>query len=586
MLYRINGEEAFQIGAPNMTISPSSQGYELQISADGYNFTTLFSVDANTTRMVTGVANGSYYRLLGNEDDIIINAMVQWDGETTTPIEDSISVVAESASVTVKPSEGYDGFKEATVDYSSLLDAYYQTGKLDVDANATEVTMVENETKTATISDNYKGYYKYIVANVPDDEIVSLTQEEYDALTVKKPHTYYFIGEQGNWTTLMYNSIPVYPPEPKENFLQFTAVDGDVDLYISKGNVMREGMIYSFAYSLDGVNFSNWKVGEEYKVTVPNGSTLYVSGECPNGTTTYTGYQDSGVYTFKFNTSNSGKAKLSGKLNRLLGYGKQDATSFNNGSFANLFRDCAITDASELILGLTSLNSWVYTSMFRGCSSLVTAPELPATTLAYGCYYEMFNGCSSLTTAPELPATTLAGYCYSSMFSGCTSLTTAPELPATTLATKCYFWMFWGCSSLVTAPELPATTLAGDCYNGMFYGCTSLVTAPELPATTLANRCYYRMFNYCTSLVTTPELPATTLEYGCYDEMFYDCYSLKEVKAYFTDFSASECLDDWLTSTSSNGTFYGNNAMTEENKTTFTSIYLPSTWTAEWKDVS
>ena len=42
--------------------------------------------------------------------------------------------------------------------------------------------------------------------------------------------------------------------------------------------------------------------------------------------------------------------------------------------------------------------------------------------LAEGCYYEMFAGCTSLTTAPELPATTLVGGCYSEMFYGCTSL--------------------------------------------------------------------------------------------------------------------------------------------------------------------
>ena len=34
----------------------------------------------------------------------------------------------------------------------------------------------------------------------------------------------------------------------------------------------------------------------------------------------------------------------------------------------------------------------------------------------------LFSGCTSLTTAPELPATTLASYCYRQMFSGCTSL--------------------------------------------------------------------------------------------------------------------------------------------------------------------
>ena len=61
------------------------------------------------------------------------------------------------------------------------------------------------------------------------------------------------------------------------------------------------------------------------------------------------------------------------------------------------------------------------------------------------------------------------------MFSGCTSLTSAPELPATTLANGCYGGMFYNCSSLTTAPAaLPATTLAIGCYAGMFQGCTSL----------------------------------------------------------------------------------------------------------------
>ena len=85
---------------------------------------------------------------------------------------------------------------------------------------------------------------------------------------------------------------------------------------------------------------------------------------------------------------------------------------------------------------------------------------------------------------------TLASYCYNNIFNGCTSLTTAPELPATTLADGCYANMFQGCSSLTTAPALPATTLAESCYSNMFRGCSSLTTAPALPATTLANNCY------------------------------------------------------------------------------------------------
>ena len=106
------------------------------------------------------------------------------------------------------------------------------------------------------------------------------------------------------------------------------------------------------------------------------------------------------------------------------------------------------------------------------------------------CYYSMFFYCTSLTSAPELPATTLANNCYDSMFMSCKSLTQAPELPATTLAKACYSGMFSSCTSLTTAPELPATTLADSCYSSMFYSCSSLTTAPELPATTLDNNCY------------------------------------------------------------------------------------------------
>ena len=79
---------------------------------------------------------------------------------------------------------------------------------------------------------------------------------------------------------------------------------------------------------------------------------------------------------------------------------------------------------------------------------LTTAPELPATTLAYGCYAGMFQNCTSLTQAPELPAYDLADNCYSYMFQNCTSLTQAPELPAYQLVDSCYAYMFQGCTSL------------------------------------------------------------------------------------------------------------------------------------------
>ena len=73
-------------------------------------------------------------------------------------------------------------------------------------------------------------------------------------------------------------------------------------------------------------------------------------------------------------------------------------------------------------------------------------PTMERTDVPENCYYHMFDGCTSLTSAPELPATTLDYGCYGSMFFGCTNLTQAPDLPATTLAFECYSGMFQGCT--------------------------------------------------------------------------------------------------------------------------------------------
>ena len=141
------------------------------------------------------------------------------------------------------------------------------------------------------------------------------------------------------------------------------------------------------------------------------------------------------------------------------------------------------------------------------------------------------------------------------LFYGCTSLTTAPTLPAETLADYCYADMFYGCTSLTTAPALPATTLAEYCYSGMFSNCTSLTTAPTLPAETLADYCYEYMFSGCTSLTSAPALPAITLADYCYEYMFYGCTSLNSVTMLATDISAKSCWRNWLKDVAATGTF-------------------------------
>lgn len=82
-------------------------------------------------------------------------------------------------------------------------------------------------------------------------------------------------------------------------------------------------------------------------------------------------------------------------------------------------------------------------------------------------FCNLFKNCTLLALAPELPATTLANECYSSMFFGCENLINAPALPAETLADGCYSWMFTGCLRLSTVKMLaPSDQITSklDCF--------------------------------------------------------------------------------------------------------------------------
>lgn len=143
-----------------------------------------------------------------------------------------------------------------------------------------------------------------------------------------------------------------------------------------------------------------------------------------------------------------------------------------------------------------------FDGFFYANTKLIKAPDLPATTLAYGSYLSMFNGCTNLQEAPELPALTLNDSCYQNMFDGCTSLTTTPEFPATTLKSYCYYQMFKGCTNLTSIKELEAATaLDRSSYHEMFSGCSKLKVNTESG----------------TKIFTCPEYTA----YSAVTDMFY-----------------------------------------------------------------
>ena len=349
------------------------------------------------------------------------------------------------------------------------------------------------------------------------------------------------------------------------NYLTFSS-RGSSWIYLDSSGGGEQPVLY---YSYDTVS---WELWDYTTLTFTADAPLYLCGSNPGGFSfDATVYNRIMVY--------GDNCSVSGDVMSLLDKDEELTQIPNAYCFALLFGGSSLVSGPDLpatsltigcyygmFQGNTSLSSApalpaesmaenCYASMFYGCTSLTVAPELPATSLAPSCYANMFHGCTALAEAPSLPLMNLGYRCYYGMFQECTSLVTAPALPATTMVDECYHTMFLDCTSLTTAPELPATTLAPSCYWGMFAGCSALETAPELPATTLAGSCYLNMFERCTSLTTAPILSAPTLEFSCYAAMFAGCSNLSYVKCLATDISASECTLSWMNSVSSTGLF-------------------------------
>ena len=337
------------------------------------------------------------------------------------------------------------------------------------------------------------------------------------------------------------------PKSGEKNYMYVEALEDDT-LVLFKGLGQTNSSFYvdpynTLEYSVDQQTW-NTISADGTATTINTGEKLYFRGEC-----TDIHFDESagtmGIGAFLVTK----KHNVGGNIMSLL--------------FSDNFEDKIDLTGYDYVFGGLFINTTVFTNGDEG--KLVSAENLllPATTLTPFCYYSMFVGCTSLITPPQLPATTLADLCYGSMFAFCTSLTTTPELPATTLADSCYYNMFYSCTALVTATELSATELADSCYSWMFANCTSLVNVPStLSATTLTNNCYSQMFYYCTSLTTAPKLPATKLEYECYSRMFIGCASLSNITMLATDISETRCLDYWVSSVASTGTFYKHPDMT------------------------
>jgi len=273
----------------------------------------------------------------------------------------------------------------------------------------------------------------------------------------------------------------------------------------------------------------------------------------------------------------TGQVNTTGNIQSMLNYSR----SVPNYGFYSLFRGCSGL-LSTPDLPAATVNKYGYQAMFYSCSSLSSVTKmLPASSVTTNSYGYMFRGCSSLINPPELRMNTInGGSACEAMFYDCSLLSAGPELKPLTLNQSCYNSMFWGCTSLSLPPELPASGLAKSCYQSMFRGCSSLETAPVLSATTLYQQCYLGMFRGCTNLIDAPTLPATELVNSCYKEMFYGCSSLSSISVRFIDWNSSQnSTTSWVNNVALYGEFKCPGAL---DTSTYNSSYVPCDESNKW----
>lgn len=144
---------------------------------------------------------------------------------------------------------------------------------------------------------------------------------------------------------------------------------------------------------------------QDHSITLQPGQNIFFKGDNEDGFNKYdpvTNATETTIFTF----SEGGLVNMGGSIMSLIDNATGTATNIpNNYCFAYLFSTDepsghypAIRYVSSTFLPSETLTGHCYDQMFRDHSTLLYAPELPATTLtgADGCYNDMFSGCSSL----------------------------------------------------------------------------------------------------------------------------------------------------------------------------------------------
>ena len=176
MIYTINGEQPFQVLAESFSVSPSQSGYDLYLSADGYNYSKFATVASNTTRQFTGMNEGNYYKLVGNTGVVKVNWMKDCGGGGGGAVAGVSSIDGQTGALTTK-----------TINGNSILgsgDIVISGGSVDLSGYTTTAVTAELSAATSGIAIDLHSLSAYTetITNAKSYVLNLMTQEERLAL--------------------------------------------------------------------------------------------------------------------------------------------------------------------------------------------------------------------------------------------------------------------------------------------------------------------------------------------------------------------------------------------------------------------
>lgn len=262
-------------------------------------------------------------------------------------------------------------------------------------------------------------------------------------------------------------------------------------------------------------------------------------------------------------------------------------------SFQGMFKNCtSLVNASGITA--TKTTDWhggVFNSMFYGCTALTHTPSITIGSLASGTTAHcnsMFRGCISLTTVNmQLNATTLYTAAYKVMFYGCTSLVNAPEIKATSISGEsgdngALADMFNGCTKLTYIKVNFTSWNSGNYTKNWTRNCNSIgrFDCPSsLPKTYNAsgNTSSPNYIPYGWGVNANPTLPAPTVTkisqrqvgYSRYVTVQFKTAGVSGVTYYYTESSYDTPSNPTTSSSSVSGTGSDSTASEEFGDSTY-----------------